>query len=229
MKKCIRVFLSSLLMTAILLAWTGTVCEAAQQHFPDVTNPKDYYFEAVDWAITHNITTGRGGCFKPGDTCTRAEAVTFLYRLAGSPDVSGSCEFADVQDPGLWCYKAVIWAAGKGITSGYGEVNGQPVFRPGVTCSRAMIVTLIKRFAQNVRRNYRAPAGTGKPFPDVAENAWYAETVHWAAQNGVTNGKGDGRFHPGEGCTRAQIVTFLYRYSKLPPDSGDIELPEVPA
>lgn len=187
---------------------------AASTKFPDVMNSNAYYYDAVYWAVDQGITTGRGGKFLPDNTCTRAEAVTFLYRMAGSPAVSGKSNFADVQNTSAFYYKAVIWAVANGITTGSKGSNGTLVFKPDETCSRKMIVTFIQRYAANVKKNYVAVSGSGKPFPDVASGAWYTEPIRWAAKKGITTGRG-GKFYPDESCTRAQIVTFLYRYSKI--------------
>ena len=191
-----------------------TVTASTTAKFPDVMNSSAYYYDAVYWAVDQGITTGRGGYFQPDNTCTRAEAVTFLYRMAGSPAVSGKSNFADVQNTKAFYYKAVIWAVDNGITTGSRGSNGTLVFKPDDTCSRKMIVTFIQRYAANIKKNYTAVSGSGKPFPDVASGAWYTEPIRWAAKNGITTGRG-GKFYPDEGCTRAQIVTFLYRYSKI--------------
>ncbi len=227
-RKFFRNLLKKMVIAVVIFIMAaGGVCEAkAAVTFPDVTDPSSYYYDAVYWAVGKDITTGRGGYFKPNNLCTRGEAVTFLYRLAGSPGVTGSSSFADITDSKAWYYNAVIWAAQNEITTGYGAVNGKPVFRPDVTCNRAMIVTLIMRYAQKIGKNYRKPSGTGLPFPDLVEGAWYVDAVRWAAARGITTGKGDGKFYPNEQCTRAQIVTFLYRYVYM--KGEDIELPAIP-
>ncbi|MCR5294854.1 MAG: S-layer homology domain-containing protein [Lachnospiraceae bacterium] len=182
--------------------------------FPDVRDQNAYYYAPVYWAVEKGITNGRNGYFQPDGTCTRAEAVTFLYRMAGSPAVTGTSEFADVQEKNAFFYKAVIWAVENNITNGAGTKNGKPVFNPYDTCSRKMIVAFIQRFAANVRKNYAASSGSGKPFPDVDEGAWFTEPIRWAADKGITVGR-DGKFYPDESCTRGQIVSFLYRYSSI--------------
>lgn len=215
---------------ALFLSMAGMVREtAAAVHFPDVTGGA-YYYGAVSWAVENGTATGRGGYFKPDDICTRAEAVSFLYKLAGSPAVSGAAPFPDAADPNAWYRSAVIWAVNNNITSGYGTKDGVPIFSPGAACTRAMIVSLIRNFAQ-YEQKYRAVSAGDVPFPDVPKNAWYRDTVRWAVRNGITHGKGDGKFYPDEGCTRGQIVCFIYNYRHLPEyddGGGDIETPDIP-
>ncbi|MBR6398280.1 MAG: S-layer homology domain-containing protein [Lachnospiraceae bacterium] len=213
------------LLTAAVLCAGGLLLEVSAASFPDVAD-NAWYDEAVKWAVKSGTASGRGGYFKPDDVCTRAEAVAFLYKLAGSPEVSGTSAFPDAAE-GDWFFKPVIWAVEKGITSGYGRKDGAQLFSPNVPCSRAMIVTFIQRFAA-MEGKYKEPEKTyAMTFPDVPENAWYRGTVRWAAEAGITNGKGDGTFCPLEGCSRAQIVGFLYNYSKFSGKSEDIELPEI--
>ncbi len=213
------------LLTAAVLCTGGLLLEVSAASFPDVAD-NAWYDEAVKWAVKSGTASGRGGYFKPDDVCTRAEAVAFLYKLAGSPEVSGTSAFPDAAE-GDWFFKPVIWAVEKGITSGYGRKDGAQLFSPNVPCSRAMIVTFIQRFAA-MEGKYKEPEKTyAMTFPDVPENAWYRGTVRWAAEAGITNGKGDGTFCPLEGCSRAQIVGFLYNYSKFSGKSEDIELPEI--
>ncbi len=229
-RKCLKAAVAALV---IFVMAAGTVCTAkAAVQFPDVADSNLYYYDAVYWAAENTITVGRGGYFKPDKACSRAEAVTFLYRLAGRPEVSGTSPFADITDTNSWYYEPVLWAAKAGITTGYGEKNGEAIFSPEVTCNRAMIVTLLMRYAEEIGNNYREPAGTNSPFPDVKAGTWYTKAVCWAAENGITTGKGDGKFYPMEKCTRAHMVTFLYRYvhmaAPIPGSGSDIELPAIP-
>ncbi|MBR3562012.1 MAG: S-layer homology domain-containing protein [Oscillospiraceae bacterium] len=162
-----------------------------------------FYEKAVDWAVAQGITNGKGSTttFKPNDTCTRAEAVTFLYRAAGEPAVTASSQFTDVAANSYYA-KAVAWAVANGITNGKGSTT---TFKPDDTCSRAEIVTFIARFE-------KAAAGNASSFSDVSANAYYAGSVGWAVAQGITNGKGSTTtFKPDDTCTRAEIVTFLYR------------------
>ena len=171
--------------------------------FVDV--PADaYYYDAVLWAAENGITSGTTDTtFSPDAPCTRAQIVTFLWRAAGSPEPKGTQSFSDVT-AGSYYEKAVAWAAENGITGGTGDGK----FSPGATCTRAQAVTFLYR-ASN------APAVSGgATFTDVAPDAYYADAVAWAADNAITGGIGGGLFAPGNNCTRAQIVTFLYRSVK---------------
>ncbi len=160
-----------------------------------------YYAKAVDWAVAQGVTNGTSQTtFSPDVGCTRAEAVTFLYRAAGSPDVDPKTHFTDVPENAYYA-KAVAWALANDITNGMGKST---TFQPNATCTRAQIVTFIAHFA-------KANAGISN-FLDVPVSAYYYDAVGWAVQNGVTNGTGGGMFSPDNVCTRAQIVTFLYRY-----------------
>ena len=162
-----------------------------------------YYADAVKWAVEQGITNGKNAAdtFKPNDVCTRAEAVTFLYRAAGSPDVAASSQFKDVVS-GSWYEKAVAWAVANGITNGKDAAD---TFCPNDTCTRAEIVTFLARFE-------KAAAVSNSQFTDVPANEWYAGSVGWAVAQGITNGKDSATtFKPADSCTRAEIVTFLYR------------------
>ena len=161
-----------------------------------------YYEEAVIWAAGEGITDGTDtNLFSPGDICTRAQAVTFLWRAAGSPaPKSGTMPFADVPKDSYY-YNAVLWAVENGITNGTGETT----FSPDATCTRAQIVTFLWRAEQS-------PAAAGSnPFADVADNEYYAEAVQWAVENGITKGTGETTFSPNDGASRAHIVTFVWR------------------
>ena len=174
--------------------------EAPEQIFTDV--PVDaYFYEAVKWAAEKGITGGVGnGLFAPNQSCTRAQIVTFLWRAAGSPGPKTMSGFSDVLADSYYA-KAVAWAVENGITGGTGDGK----FSPDATCTRAQAVTFLYRASG-------APAVSGNAaFSDVATNAYYAAAVKWAEKNGITGGIGGGLFGPDNNCTRAQIVTFLYR------------------
>ena len=174
--------------------------EAPEQIFTDV--PVDAYcYEAVKWAAEKGITGGVGnGLFAPNQPCTRAQIVTFLWRAAGSPGPKTMSGFADVPADSYYA-KAVAWAVENGITGGTGDGK----FSPDATCTRAQAVTFLYRASG-------APAVSGNAaFSDVATNAYYAAAVKWAEKNGITGGIGGGLFGSDNNCTRAQIVTFLYR------------------
>lgn len=161
-----------------------------------------YYEKAVDWAVKNGITAGTGdNYFMPDGICTRAQAVTFLWRVAGSPTPKTEVmPFEDVPE-GSYYYEAVLWAAENEITVG----TSATTFSPELTCSRAHIVSFLWRAA-----GYPS-AGTVNPFTDVPENAYYINAMLWAVKQEITVGTTPSAFSPDEGCTRAQIVTFLYR------------------
>ena len=163
-----------------------------------------YYAGAVAWAAEKGVTSGtKDGRFDPNGSCTRAQIVTFLWRAAGSPEPKSAAGFADVSDSAYYA-KAVAWAVENGITAG--TKDGR--FDPDAPCTRAQSVTFLYRAAGS-------PTATGGAgFSDVAANAYYAAAVAWAVENGVTTGTKDGGFSPNTACTRAQIVTFLYRSVK---------------
>lgn len=168
--------------------------------FPDVPDTA-YYAEAVNWAVAKKITEGIGNkLFGSNDPCTRAQIVAFLWRAAGSPGPKTMSGFSDVPADSYYA-KAVAWAVENGITGGTGDGK----FSPDATCTRAQAVTFL----------YRAsgmPAVSGNAaFSDVATNAYYAAAVKWAEKNGITGGIGGGLFGSDNNCTRAQIVTFLFR------------------
>ena len=174
--------------------------EAPEQIFTDV--PVDaYFYEAVKWAAEKGITGGVGNkLFGSNDPCTRAQIVTFLWRAAGSPGPKTMSGFSDVPADSYYA-KAVAWAVENGITGGTGDGK----FSPDATCTRAQAVTFLYRASG-------APAVSGNAaFSDVATNAYYAAAVKWAEKNGITGGIGGGLFGSDNNCTRAQIVTFLYR------------------
>ena len=164
-----------------------------------------YYEEAVGWAVEKGITKGTSdSTFTPDGVCTRAQAVTFLWRAAGSPAAkAGSLPFADVK-AGSYYDDAVRWAVENGVTVG----TSATTFSPNATCSRAQIVTFLWRAQKS------PAAGSANPFDDVADNAYYADAVQWAVQKNITKGTGATAFSPDANCIRAQIVTFLYRSMK---------------
>ena len=162
-----------------------------------------YYERAVIWAAANGITNGVGnGLFGVDALCTRAQAVTFLWRAAGSPAPEISAmPFTDVP-VGSYYYDAVLWAVENGIAKGTSETT----FGPDASCTRAQIVTFLYRA-------FGTPAG-GAAFADTTPNAYYAEAVRWAVSTGVTTGTSNATFSPNADCTRAQIVTFLWRCKK---------------
>ena len=161
----------------------------------------DYFYDAVLWAVGKGITNGTSAeTFSPEDPCTRAQIVTFLWRAAGSPVVNYAMDLSDVAGDAYYA-EAVRWALSEGITTG----TSADQFSPDATCTREQAVTFLYRAAGS-------PAVSGESaFEDVGADAYYARAVAWAAQNGVTNGISQALFGTGSDCTRAQIVTFLYR------------------
>ena len=161
-----------------------------------------YYYDAVLWAAENGITGGTDAThFSPNAPCTRAQAVTFLWRAAGSPAPKSSVNpFTGVKADAYY-YDAVLWAIEQGITRGTSDTT----FSPNATCTRAQIVTFLWR-------SQKSPASDSvNPFTDMAADAYYANAVLWAAESGVTSGTTATTFSPSDNCTRAQIVTFLYR------------------
>ena len=168
--------------------------------FGDVSTDA-YYYEAVKWAQKKGITGGIGNdLFGPNQPCTRAQIATFLWRAAGSPEPKNMSSFSDVPTDSYYA-KAVAWAVENGITAGTGDGK----FSPNAPCTRAQSVTFLYRASGS-------PAVSDSAvFADVEANVFYADAVAWAVANGVTNGTTSSTFSPDNGCTRAQIVTFLYR------------------
>ena len=188
-----------------------TVEASFKEEFPDLPNPfsdlapSDFCYDAVMWAVGRDITGGIGNdTFGPNLPCTRAQAVTFLWRAAGSPEPeSRVMPFTDVP-VGSYYYNAVLWAIENGITEGTSDT----MFNPDATCSRAQIVTFLWRAGGS-------PAASGNSaFTDVASDAYYAAAVIWAEKNDITGGIGGGLFGSNNDCTRGQIVTFIYRSVK---------------
>ena len=172
--------------------------------FTDVKST-DYYADAVLWAVREEITKGTGNTtFSPNANCTRAQIVTFLWRAAGSPVVNYLMPFTDV-DEGAYYAEAVRWAASCGIVTGLTETT----FGTNGVCTRAQAATMIYRYAQAQGKGFTGAWMFHLPFTDVPE--WAYESVAWCYMNGVTTGVNETAFAPGNDCTRAQIVTFLWR------------------
>ena len=167
--------------------------------FYDVPN-NAYFYEAVKWAVKNGITTGVGNdLFAPEQPCTRAQIVTFLWRAAGSPEPKTASSFTDVPANAYYA-KAVAWAVENGITNGMTETT----FAPDATCTRGQSVTFL-------HRALKGTASSSANFTDVKSDAFYADAINWAVANNVTNGTSNTTFSPNADCTRAEIVTFLYR------------------
>lgn len=185
-----------------------SVCDAQEsgsrpveaKSFDDVI-PGTFYYDAVMWAVKNNITKGTGAStFSPGDGCTRFQIVTFLWRACGCPTAATAASFSDVSSSDSFC-EAVRWAVERGITNGTGGSS----FSPYATCTRAQIVTFLYRAAGS------PTVSSGIRFFDVAPNAFCRDAVVWATERGITNGTSDTTFSPDAACTRAEVVTLLYR------------------
>lgn len=180
----------------------GTKGAEAVPEFADV-KPGAFYFDAVQWAVKNGITNGTGkNTFSPNSVCSRYQIVMFLWRAAGQPEAKAAVSFADVK-PGDIFYEAVQWAVERGITKGTSSTS----FSPFAPCTRGQIVTFLHRSAGS-------PTISGAcDFSDVSAGSFCHDAVIWASSEGITKGTSAGRFSPNEGCTRAQVVTFLYRAS----------------
>ncbi len=191
--------------------------------FADVRNQKDFFYSPVYWAVEREITSGYTdshgnltGKFGPGDPCSRAQIVTFLWRANGKPDVGAASapKFRDVKSTAYY-YKAVLWAASEGITTGYSDKNGKPSgkFGPDDHCTRAQIVTFLWRAAGSPA----VDPSEAQSFKDVKKTDYFYNPVIWASGKGITtgytdkNGNPTGYFGSNDTCTRGQVVTFLYR------------------
>ena len=181
--------------TTVYAGWTLT-----GNPFTDV-DEDDYYYDAVQWAVANGVTTGTTSTrFSPDTICTRAQMVTFLWRAVGSPAASGTLPFTDVSTDAYY-YDAVRWAYRNGVTVG----TTSTTFSPDRQVTRAQVTTMLYRYNN-------APAVSGSmPFADVPTDAYYYNAVRWAVANGITQGTTSTTFSPARGCTRAQIVVFLYR------------------
>ena len=185
-------------------AHTIAVSFATIKTFVDVP-AGSYYEDAVDWAVENGITQGTDDThFSPDGICTRAQAVTFLWRAAGSPEPeTRAMPFTDIP-VGSYYYDAVLWAVENGIAKGTSDTT----FSPNMTCTRAQIVAFLWRSEKS------PAAGTANPFADVKSTAYYADAVLWAVKENITKGTTNTTFSPDADCTRAQIVTFLWRCKK---------------
>ena len=196
---------SDVTVAAAFLEDNGGDKTSWENPFTDVAQ-ETYYYDAVRWAVENNITNGRTPTtFGPGVSCTRAHAVTFLWRAAGSPaPTSSQNPFSDVSPSSYYC-NAVLWAVENGITNG----RTAATFDPNSGCNRGQIVTFLYRYANKTAKV------DSRNFTDVSQNSYYYDAVNWAAEAGVTLGTTATTFSPTRTCNRGQIVTFLYRYVNL--------------
>ncbi|MDO4816331.1 MAG: DUF4434 domain-containing protein [Bacillota bacterium] len=205
MKKSVLGIFLALAMCFSLFAFAVPQTASAES-FSDVSEGS-YCYDAVCWAVSKDITKGTGASlFSPNMPCTRAQAVTFIWRAEGCPEATLTANpFTDVSAKSF-CYDAVLWAAETGITTG----TSATAFSPNKTCTRGEIVTFLWR-----SQGCPAPESAECPFTDVPENAYYRDAVLWATEQGITLGTTDTTFSPDKTCTRGQIVTLLYRMQQL--------------
>ncbi len=173
--------------------------------FSDVTDSGKWYYQPVYWAVEEGITNGVSLTrFGVNDTCTRAQAMTFIWKTYNSPDPYGISTFTDVAQ-GKWYTNPIAWAVNAGITNGVSKTQ----FGVNNPCTRAQIVTFLWKAERCPESEYYSG------FADVDTGKWYSDAVDWAVENGITNGTGNNCFSPNQPCTRAQIVTFLYKLCSI--------------
>ena len=193
-----------------LIAETILKALPVQPAFDDVAGLSEEFKTAINWAVQEGVTEGTSPTtFSPNETCTRAQIVTFLWRMAGKPAPTKDAAFTDLTQS--WYADAVAWAAENGITTG----TSADKFSPDQTCTRAQIVTFLYRYDQKFNPDAKSSVFGGTSFRDVSAGAYYGAPVAWAVKNGITKGVSSVLFAPLQSCTRAQAVTFLYRYASL--------------
>ncbi len=202
MKRMMSLILTLMMVCSCMV----TSVFATPESFRDVAS-NAYYHEAVLWAVQQGITEGLGeNRFGPNNPCTRGQIMTMLWRAAGSPAHKATeSAFTDVSE-GDYFYDAVMWAVENGVTAGIGGDK----FGPSAPCTRAQVMTFLWKVGGSP-----APNGTANQFTDVTSHVHYADAVSWALENKVTAGVGDRRFGADETCTRAQVVTFLWRADQI--------------
>lgn len=200
---------AGLLTVLFLFSLLPTVAFAKELPFQDVSET-DYYFDAVSWAVEQEITSGTSATtFSPNATCTRGQMVVFLWHQAGNPSAhDAAMPFSDV-DPDAYYYQAVAWAVQHKITAG----TSATTFSPNDTLTRAQTMTFLWNSVGSP-----AVSSSAMPFNDVSLSAYYYQAVTWAVQNSITAGTSATTFSPSAPCTRAQVVTFLFRYANLSAD-----------
>jgi len=180
--------------------------------FKDVTDPTEYFYDPVKWALENTVTSGvSADTFAPASTCTRAQMVTFLWNAAGQPVVNYAMPFTDVPE-GAYYEEAVRWAVSEKITSG----TSATTFSPDATVTRAQALTFLANYAKApMFANMTAYGPAPSPFSDVSNTAYYYNAVLWAKSQSITSGTSETTFSPDAPCTRGQIVTFLYKVVNL--------------
>ena len=193
-----------------LIAETILKALPVQTAFDDVADLSEEFKTAVNWAVQMGVTNGTGEkTFSPNEKCTRAQIVTFLWRMAGKPAPTQASAFTDLTED--WYADSVAWAAENGVTTG----TSADKFSPDQTCTRAQIVTFLYRYDQKFNPDAKSSVFGGTSFRDVSAGAYYGAPVVWAVKNGITKGVSTVLFAPLEPCTRVQAVTFLYRCAAL--------------
>jgi hypothetical protein len=193
-----------------LIAETILKALPVQTAFDDVAGLSEEFKTAINWAVQQGVTEGTSPTtFSPNEKCTRAQIVTFLWRMAGKPAPTQAAAFTDLTED--WYADAVAWASENGVTNG----TSADKFSPDQTCTRAQIVTFLYRYDQKFNPDAKSSVFGGTSFRDVSAGAYYGAPVTWAVKNGITKGVSTVLFAPLESCTRVQAVTFLYRYAAL--------------
>ena len=205
MTKKLRKLISVLLTVVLIAGMLPMAVFAASSPFSDVAD-SDWFANPVIWAVEQGITSGISPTrFGPNNPCTRAQVVTFLWAAEGKPEPRTTVNpFDDVPD-NAWYLKPVLWAVEQGITGG----TGPNAFSPDAECTRAQIVTFLYAAAG------KPAISGGSEFADVADTDWYAKPVIWAKANNITGGISPTAFGPNNICTRAQVVTFLYKADQI--------------
>ena len=198
----------------VFAVWESTDPELQGKDMDFTDVGYQYYYNSVLWAVANGITTGTSSTtFSPSNTCTRAQIVTFLWRMAGAPEPeTADNPFADV-DKDIYYYKPVLWAVERGITKG----TDKDKFSPEAGCTRGQVVTFLHRYKGEPAPDYTLNPSedmSANPFLDVLENDYFAIPVAWARTSLITNGVDETHFGPDNVCTRGQIVTFLYRMER---------------
>ena len=203
--KCLAKVLTVIVMLSSIPVFGKAAAADSATGFADVSDTSAYYYKPVQWAVTNNITTGyKDGNFKPGNKLTRAQMVTFIWRMLGKPEPKISDNpFSDIKKSDYW-YKAALWGNENHIVEGYKDGT----FGPQIVCARKHAVTFLWRLAGKP-----APKTSVNRFSDVSSSDYYYKATLWASEKKILEGYKDGTFGPDKDCLRKHAVTFLYKYS----------------
>ncbi|MBP5654842.1 MAG: S-layer homology domain-containing protein [Clostridiales bacterium] len=203
--KCLAKVLTVVVMLSSIPVFGKAAAADSATGFADVSDTSAYYYKPVQWAVTNNITTGyKDGNFKPGNKLTRAQMVTFIWRMLGKPEPKVSDNpFSDIKKSDYW-YKAALWGNENHIVEGYKDGT----FGPQTVCARKHAVTFLWRLAGKP-----APKTSVNRFSDVSSSDYYYKATLWASEKKILEGYKDGTFGPDKDCLRKHAVTFLYKYS----------------